>query len=176
MPKTIRASGTQGYYREDPHQTYYSNISTSQTGMQPQAMSPMPPYPSSNSLSQQPQYHSVPQSAPVSLRASSGAWAPADDQTLMQARASGLNWAPIQAQYFPSKTPNACRKRHERLMDRRNTDDWEQTKLENLAKEYMSMRREIWAPLASRTGEKWTTVESKVCLFSIHLQTQTHAQ
>jgi hypothetical protein len=48
-------------------------------------------------------------------------------------------------------------------MDRRNTDDWEQTKLENLAKEYMSMRREIWAPLASRTGEKWTTVESKVC-------------
>lgn len=80
----------------------------------------------------------------------------------MNARAQGLNWAPIQSTYFPNKTPNACRKRHERLMDRRNSDDWDALKLENLAKEYMTMRRDIWAPLAARTGDKWTVVEAKV--------------
>lgn len=105
------------------------------------------------------------QQAPqVSIRPSSGAWNPQDDQTLMAARAQGMNWAPIQQAYFPSKTPNACRKRHERLMERRNADDWDGMKLENMAKHYMSMRREIWAPLAAQTGEKWNVVEQKVSL------------
>jgi hypothetical protein len=98
----------------------------------------------------------------TSLRPSSGAWSPPDDQTLMAARASGMNWAPIQQNYFPSKTPNACRKRHERLMERRNADDWDGLKLEGLAKEYMGMRREIWSSLAEATGEKWNVVEQKV--------------
>ncbi|KAJ5041600.1 uncharacterized protein L3040_005180 [Drepanopeziza brunnea f. sp. 'multigermtubi'] len=111
-----------------------------------------------------PQYQSMPPAAPqapVPIRASSGAWTPADDQTLMAARAQGLNWAPIQTTYFPSKTPNACRKRHERLMERRSADDWDGLKLENLAKHYMVMRREIWASLAAQTGEKWNVVEQK---------------
>ncbi|KAG4441018.1 hypothetical protein IFR05_003473 [Cadophora sp. M221] len=92
---------------------------------------------------------------PVSIRPSSGAWAPSDDATLMAARAQGMNWAPIQQSYFPSKTPNACRKRHERLMERRAADDWDGLKLENLAKHYITMRREIWFALAEKTGEKW---------------------
>ncbi|KAI9051853.1 hypothetical protein LZ554_004114 [Drepanopeziza brunnea f. sp. 'monogermtubi'] len=111
-----------------------------------------------------PQYQSMPPAAaqaPVPIRASSGAWTPADDQTLMAARAQGLNWAPIQTTYFPSKTPNACRKRHERLMERRSADDWDGLRLENLAKNYMGMRREIWASLAAQTGEKWNVVEQK---------------
>jgi hypothetical protein len=95
-------------------------------------------------------------------RASSGAWAPQDDQTLLSARAQGLNWGQIQATFFSSKTPNACRKRHERLMERKGADDWDNRKLEKLAMEYMSMRREIWSGLASRTGEKWNVVEQKV--------------
>jgi hypothetical protein len=82
----------------------------------------------------------------------------------MSARAQGLNWQPIQATYFPNKTPNACRKRHERLMDRRNSDDWDVIKLENMAKEYMGMRREIWSQLGAKTGEKWNVVEAKVSL------------
>ena len=90
---------------------------------------------------------------------------------LMTARAQGLNWAPIQATYFPTKTPNACRKRHERLMDRRNTDDWDTIKFENMSKEYMSMRREIWSGLAARTGEKWSVVEAKV--YSLFLPFKT---
>jgi hypothetical protein len=83
-----------------------------------------------------------------------------------------MNWAPIQSSYFPTKTPNACRKRHERLMERRSADDWDGGKLENLAKNYMGMRREIWEGLARATGEKWMVVEQKVlnplflaCLF-----------
>ncbi|ROT36296.1 hypothetical protein SODALDRAFT_325651 [Sodiomyces alkalinus F11] len=98
---------------------------------------------------------------PVQHRASSGAWTAHDDQRLLQARAQGLNWAQIQATYFSNKTPNACRKRHERLMERKGADDWDNRKLELIAKEYMSMRKEIWSGLAARTGEKWNVVEAK---------------
>jgi hypothetical protein len=80
----------------------------------------------------------------------------------MEARSQGMNWAPIQQAYFPNKTPNACRKRHERLMERRSADDWDGIKLENLAKSYMGMRKEIWQGLAEQTGEKWAVVEQKV--------------
>ncbi|KAH6609076.1 hypothetical protein Trco_002422 [Trichoderma cornu-damae] len=94
-------------------------------------------------------------------RPSSGAWNPQDDQQLLTARMQGLNWNQIRDQYFPSKTPNACRKRHERLMERRGADDWDTRKMQILAKEYMSMRKEIWSGLATRTGEKWSVVEAK---------------
>lgn len=108
----------------------------------------------------------VPPTAPAtSQRPSSGAWTPQDDQALLDARASGLNWGQIQTKNFPSKTPNACRKRHERLMDRKNADQWGARKLEILAREYMNRRREIWAPLAQATGEKWSVVEQK-CMSS----------
>lgn len=103
----------------------------------------------------------------VSIRPSSGAWTPSDDQTLMAARAQGMNWASIQQSYFPSKTPNACRKRHERLMERRGEDDWDRLKLENLAKNYITVRREIWSAVAEHTGEKWNVVEQKVTYFFI---------
>jgi hypothetical protein len=108
-----------------------------------------------------------PESAPAplsSVRPSSEAWTPRDDQTLMQARAQGMNWAHIQQGYFPFKTPKACRKRHERLMERRNADDWDGLRLDNLAKNYMTMRRDIWSGLAAQTGEKWNVVEQKVGL------------
>jgi len=110
------------------------------------------------------QYHS-PQVVPLPSRPSSGAWTPTDDQTLMAARSQGLNWQPIQQNYFPTKTPNACRKRHERLMERRNVDDWDGPKHEIMAKEYMNHRREIWGHLAEITGEKWSVLEAK-CMSS----------
>jgi len=47
-------------------------------------------------------------------------------------------------------------------MERRNNEDWEGGKLELLAKEYMSVRREMWSILTSRLGEKWTMLEAKV--------------
>lgn len=83
----------------------------------------------------------------------------------MTARAQGLNWQPIQQTYFPSKTANACRKRHERLMEKRNSDDWDNVKLERLATAYLSMRREIWQQLAEACGEKVQVVEQKVSVY-----------
>ncbi len=111
---------------------------------------------------------------PTQHRASSGAWNAQDDQTLLQSRAQGQNWAQIQQNYFPGKTANACRKRHERLMERKGADDWDTRKMERMAKEYMSLRKEIWGPLAQRTGEKWNVVEQKVWSLMHNTQTHTH--
>ena len=47
-------------------------------------------------------------------------------------------------------------------MERKGADDWDNQKLQRLAKEYMAMRKEIWQGLAARTGEKWNVVEQKV--------------
>ncbi|EME49573.1 hypothetical protein DOTSEDRAFT_40761 [Dothistroma septosporum NZE10] len=88
-------------------------------------------------------------------------WSSTDDEILLQARASGLNWQPIASRHFPNKTANACRKRHERLVERRHVDDWDTHKLELLAREYMACRREMWEVLASRLGERWAVVEAK---------------
>ncbi|KJZ75283.1 hypothetical protein HIM_05209 [Hirsutella minnesotensis 3608] len=98
---------------------------------------------------------------PSQHRASSGAWSPENDHQLVAARMQGLNWGQIKDAYFPGKTANACRKRHERLMERKGADDWDNRKLQRLAREYMSMRKEIWSGLAARTGEKWSVVEQK---------------
>ena len=82
----------------------------------------------------------------------------------MSARQKGLNWQPIASQYFPDKTPNACRKRHERLMEKRNiADNWDGVKIETLAKAYVDVREQMWRLLADRIGEKWQNVEAKVC-------------
>ena len=89
-------------------------------------------------------------------------WSAADDEILLQARASGLNWQPIASRHFPNKTANACRKRHERLIERRHVEDWDVQKLELLAQEYVAVRKEMWEILASRVGERWAVVEAKV--------------
>jgi len=89
-------------------------------------------------------------------------WTPEDDEILMAARAKGNDWKTIATNNFPEKTSNACRKRHERLMERRNAEDWGGPKLETLSKEYMAVRREMWSLLADRVGEKWQIIEAKV--------------
>lgn len=102
-------------------------------------------------------------------RPSSGAWTAADDVQLIKARKHGLNWKQIRNTYFPNKSPNACRKRHERLLERREPDEWSQDRLQNLARNYMELRKDIWAPLAARTGERWNVVEQRVSVFLQHL-------
>jgi len=92
----------------------------------------------------------------------SSSWSTKDDETLIQARAQGLNWNQIAPKHFPAKSPNACRKRHERLMERQNAEQWDGVKLNELAQAYMEVRREMWSLLASRVGEKWQLVELKV--------------
>ncbi|KAI0544816.1 hypothetical protein F4679DRAFT_511547 [Xylaria curta] len=137
-----------------------TNLNTSYySAMPPSAPAPVPmptqayePYPAAVA---------APPPPPMPHRPSSGAWSQQDDHNLLTARQQGLNWAQIQSTYFPNKSPNACRKRHERLLERRGADDWDARKLERLAKEYMSMRKEMWQGLAARTGEKWNVVEQK---------------
>jgi hypothetical protein len=92
----------------------------------------------------------------------SSSWSAKDDETLIQARAQGLNWNQISPKHFPQKSANACRKRHERLMERQNAEQWDGVKLDILAQAYMEARREMWSILAARVGEKWTLVEQKV--------------
>jgi hypothetical protein len=133
---------------------YYNTVPSSASAQQVAMQQAYEQYPSAVAT-QQPQ-------PPIPHRPSSGAWSQQDDQNLLAARQQGLNWAQIQSTYFPNKSPNACRKRHERLLERRGADDWDARKLERLAKEYMNMRREIWQGLAARTGEKWNVVEGKV--------------
>lgn len=89
-------------------------------------------------------------------------WSAKDDEVLIQARAQGLNWNQISPKHFPMKSANACRKRHERLMERQNAEQWDGVKLDILSQAYMDARREMWCVLAARVGEKWTLVEQKV--------------
>ena len=99
-------------------------------------------------------------------------WCAADDDKLLQARAAGLNWQPIANQYFPNKSANACRKRYERLIERRQASDWEAEKIERLAQEYVAMRKEMWEALAAKMGERWNVVEAKVSIATnVHQRT-----
>ncbi|KAL2158845.1 hypothetical protein VTH06DRAFT_4037 [Thermothelomyces fergusii] len=89
-----------------------------------------------------------------------GTWTAEDDKTLLQARSQGQNWAELQRTHFPNKTANACRKRYERLIERRGMHEFSGMRLERVANEYMNMRRELWSGLADRVGMRWEVVEA----------------
>lgn len=156
------------YYQQPRQVSYYGDLST--TAAAPQMA--MPSYDayavgavSSMQIPTATMGGPVGGSLPAQHRASSGAWNQDDDRALLALRAMGKNWNQIQREAFPNKTGNACRKRHERLMERRGQTDFDSLKLERLSKEYMSMRKEIWKPLADRCGEKWHVVEAQACFF-----------
>lgn len=92
----------------------------------------------------------------------SSSWSIKDDEILIAARAQGLNWNQIAPKHFPAKSPNACRKRHERLMERKRPEEWDGIKLDVLAQGYINARCEMWSILAARVGVKWQLVEQKV--------------
>jgi len=121
------------------------------------------PYPSNiNTAIMSPQTHNTTPLGPsLGNERPSTAWSQQDDQLLMQSRAQGLNWTIIAQQHFATKTPNACRKRHERLMEKRNAENWDGLKLEDLAKAYFECREMMWKIIADKVGEKWQHVESK---------------
>ncbi|KAL1969116.1 hypothetical protein VTN77DRAFT_370 [Rasamsonia byssochlamydoides] len=99
---------------------------------------------------------------PVTATNPSTSWSTHDDNILMNARARGHGWSQIQKEHFPLKTPNACRKRYERLVAKRRGPDWDHEKLERLCREYSQLREQTWKPLADAIGEKWQDVE-KAC-------------
>ncbi|KAL8732293.1 MAG: hypothetical protein Q9166_002865 [cf. Caloplaca sp. 2 TL-2023] len=90
------------------------------------------------------------------------AWSVQMDNTLQQAPRQGLAWKEIAERYFPSKTANACRKRHERLMEKSSQEYyWDEGKLEGLAVSYRRLRERMWMILAEHVGKKWRLVEAK---------------
>lgn len=93
---------------------------------------------------------------------SSSPWSGHDDDILTSARSQSLGWAQIQKDHFPTKTPNACRKRYERLVAKKRSHDWDQERIERLAAHYLELREQIWKPLAQVIGESWEEVEKKV--------------
>ena len=102
---------------------------------------------------------------PVSFnspRSTAGPWQPEDDAQLIEARKSPLDWADISKQYFPSKTANTCRKRHERLIEKGLTVQDRSIKFQEMAKGYVEHREEMWTILAKAIGESWMAVETKV--------------
>ena len=99
----------------------------------------------------------------ISARSSSASWDLEADWLLKEARSRDMNWGLIQQTYFPNKSANACRKRHERLMSMRNNALCSGEREERIAQSYIALRKETWAPIAAQTGEEWHVIEQKVC-------------
>lgn len=165
MPKAPRVIKGKGIYRHTPVSIARAPTTPSYNQfLKPELpestmMQSTPQYPMNGGPVQPLQYPPP----PTHQRPSSSAWTQQNDEILLTARARGMNWQPISAQYFQDKSPNACRKRHERLiMMRSSNEDWEGEKMKELADQYMTMRESIWKPLADQMGEKWMVVELKV--------------
>ena len=142
MPRAPKPTTTTTQHRSTPYP-----VATSTTTLSPLAMA---------------SHHTSPQTSALDRHASQS-WPPENDKLLMRARQQGLNWQPIASKYFPDKTANACRKRHERLMEKRNSaDNWDGVKMDMLSKAYLDIREQMWKILADRVGEKWQNVEAKV--------------
>ena len=104
---------------------------------------------------------------PPTSERSSTEWLPEDDNLLWDARENRkLDW-PQTAELLLGKTPNACRRRYERLKPKRAPDERKGPRFEALAKVYVRHREEMWKKLAEELGDRetgWETLEEQVCL------------
>lgn len=100
---------------------------------------------------------------------SSGPWQDEEDNILLNARLQGHGWGQIQREHFPLKTPNACRKRYERLVAKKRGNDWDEEKFEKLGVLYKQLREQIWKPLADAMDEPWEDIEKAVSAFKFSL-------
>lgn len=83
----------------------------------------------------------------------------------MDAKSEGLAWNDIKLKYFPNKTGNACRKRHERLMQKLRTTDWDEARIRRVTNAYTTSgaRERFWKEIARRVDEdRWEDVERVV--------------
>jgi hypothetical protein len=93
------------------------------------------------------------------------AWTDADDEILWDARSQSKNWQEICDEHFPTKTANACRKRHERLREMRQQEDFneEGPRFPELTNAYCDVREDMWSILARHLNyENWQALEKKV--------------
>ncbi|KAJ9292798.1 hypothetical protein DTO271G3_8373 [Paecilomyces variotii] len=105
---------------------------------------------------------SAPERLSSKVSYSSGPWQDEEDSILLNARSRGQGWGQIQKEHFPFKTPNACRKRYERLIAKKRGNSWDEAKFEKLGILYKQLREQIWMPLADAMDESWEDVEKAV--------------
>lgn len=102
----------------------------------------------------------------------SGPWTAEMDEILIEHHRR-LKWDQIAERFFGNtKTGNACRKRHARvIMERKEPARWDQERVQKVINAYNreSMREKMWKPLADATNERWQDVERLVrCLGSCY--------
>jgi Myb-like DNA-binding protein len=98
-------------------------------------------------------------------------WSEEQDDLLWAARAENQHWSELCARHFPDKTPNACRKRHERLREMRKAKRYEWARFPELTSAYVEVREEMWKMLVDRLEEKmdWKVIEKTVIPLSLSL-------
>lgn len=110
---------------------------------------------------------SAPLPQPVQPQPSQSApWTAEEDTRLMDAKHQGLAWNEIHQRHFPTKSGNACRKRHERLQQKLRTTDWNESRIRRVLEAYneAGVRERFWNDVAIRSGEQhWQDVERVVC-------------
>lgn len=89
-------------------------------------------------------------------------WTMQEDNLLMDGKARGLSWEEIHKQYFPTKSANACRKRHERAIAKARDTDWNEARIQKVIEEYNRSREQFWRKLSEVVGERWEEVEKLV--------------
>ncbi|KIX98930.1 uncharacterized protein Z520_05391 [Fonsecaea multimorphosa CBS 102226] len=89
----------------------------------------------------------------------SGPWNAEEDNILLDAKGRGLSWEEIHRRYFPNKSANACRKRHERVLAKMRDTDWDEARIQRVTDAYNRHRHSIWQPLCKELGESMSDVE-----------------
>ena len=123
-------------------------LETSRGFMQPPAFGPPPPPP-----------------PPITMHPGQSApWTAADDSALIDAKGQGLGWNEIHQRFFPNKSGNSCRKRHERLMFKLRSCEWSDGRIQNVMNAYNTrgVREHFWRGIADPFGENWQDAEKVV--------------
>lgn len=85
-------------------------------------------------------------------------------------------WDQIAEKFFHNtKTGNACRKRHARvIMERKEPSRWDHDRVQKVMNAYKEegMRERMWRPLAEATGERWQDVERLVSMSASSLRSR----
>jgi hypothetical protein len=96
----------------------------------------------------------------------SGPWQNDADSILLDAKGRGMSWEEIHKKFFPNKSANACRKRHERVLAKMRSTDWDEARVQRVTEAYNRHRQVIWAPLCKELNESWSDVEKVVSTMS----------
>ncbi|KAK5467843.1 hypothetical protein LTS15_000816 [Exophiala xenobiotica] len=145
QPQQPSAMGWADHSLQDQHHMQYSHQSMMQNYMQPVR----PPSMTNHQLPQE----TLPRPS------QSGPWTSEEDDILIKAKGQGLAWEEIHKKFFPNKTGNACRKRHDRLLIKARDPTWDEARTQKVVARYNRVRDQVWRGIAEQVGEKWEDVE-----------------